>query len=284
MDISDATMAYFLVTGDEHATLTKLQNLLEHRIRPQPFNPRATLRMEAGELCHLAALHGGLRGPSGVQAPQGARGPKRHRPDSGTAFKELYTVPAARYDVAVRYYDASGGHSTFQLKVRGQRWRQLGGERREQHLEDPDPHRRGHPPGRCRRSGGQDRRHRTGPAGLRRPDLPGRGVTPRGAAAGKIEKGVRMRHLPPPTTRAACKQMPQPARGPTRGTPLGLWPALVHRQPESPALRRGLLHPAAGPPPAGAAGAPAAVAAAPGWASRSCWPSGRVPDWRPRSQ
>ena len=47
MDISDATMAYFLVTGDEHATLTKLQNLLENRIRPQPLNPRATLRMEA---------------------------------------------------------------------------------------------------------------------------------------------------------------------------------------------------------------------------------------------
>jgi hypothetical protein len=118
VDISDATMAYFLVTGDEHADLSKLENLLDKRVRPQPLNPRPTVRLEAENFLTLqnyAVSFGDGRASQRLKVSGTLNATGRIR----TAFKELYTLPAARYDVAVRYYDASGGHSTFQLKVNG---------------------------------------------------------------------------------------------------------------------------------------------------------------------
>jgi hypothetical protein len=118
VDISDATMAYFLLTGDETADLTKLENLLDKRLRPQPLNPRTTLRMEAENFVTLQN-YTVVSGDGQVSQRLKVRGPQNATARIRTAFKELYTVPDARYDVQVRYYDASGGQSTFQLKVNG---------------------------------------------------------------------------------------------------------------------------------------------------------------------
>jgi hypothetical protein len=118
VDISDATMAYFLVTGDESADLTKLENLLDKRIRPQPLNPRTTLRMEAENFVTLqnyTVAFGDRLASKRLKVSGVQNATCRIR----TKFKELYTVPEGRYDVEVRYYDASGGQSTFQLKVNG---------------------------------------------------------------------------------------------------------------------------------------------------------------------
>jgi len=39
-DISDATMTYFLLTGDEDADLAKLKSLLDDKKLPAPIDPR----------------------------------------------------------------------------------------------------------------------------------------------------------------------------------------------------------------------------------------------------
>jgi hypothetical protein len=118
VDVSDATMAYFLATGDETATLAKLESLLDKRIRPQLVMPRTTIRMEAENFVTLqnyAVVFGDRRASKRlkVRGAQNATGIIR------TKFKELYAVPEGRYDVEVRYYDAVGGQSTFQLKING---------------------------------------------------------------------------------------------------------------------------------------------------------------------
>ncbi len=46
-DISDATMAYFLLTGDEDADLGKLKSLLDQKKIPSPMDPRRQIRIEA---------------------------------------------------------------------------------------------------------------------------------------------------------------------------------------------------------------------------------------------
>jgi hypothetical protein len=118
VDISDSTMAYFLLTGDENADLTKLDNLLDNRIRPQPLNPRATLRMEAENFVTLQN-YTVVFGDSQLSQRLKVTGAQNATCRIRTKFNELYTVPSARYDVEVRYYDASGGQSSFQLKVNG---------------------------------------------------------------------------------------------------------------------------------------------------------------------
>jgi hypothetical protein len=46
-DISDSTMTYFLLTGDEDADLTKLKGLLDDKKIPAPTDPRKQVRLEA---------------------------------------------------------------------------------------------------------------------------------------------------------------------------------------------------------------------------------------------
>ena len=46
-DISDSTMTYFLMTGDEDADLGKLKRLLDEKIVPEPMEPRQYVRLEA---------------------------------------------------------------------------------------------------------------------------------------------------------------------------------------------------------------------------------------------
>src|SRR5688572_1038314 len=46
-DISDATMTYFLLTGDEEATSEKLKALLDQKRKPTPITTRREIRIEA---------------------------------------------------------------------------------------------------------------------------------------------------------------------------------------------------------------------------------------------
>jgi len=117
-DISDSTMTYFLLTGDEDADLAKLERVLDGKQFPPPVDPRAEVRIEAENfltLEHCEVEHSSdqrishrlsvkLTGASGRIA---------------TPFCQPYTAPHARYNIDVRYFDRAGGGCRFALYVNG---------------------------------------------------------------------------------------------------------------------------------------------------------------------
>jgi hypothetical protein len=118
-DISDSTMTYFLLTGDEDADLSKLKNLLDNKTVPVPMMPRPKVRIEAENFRTLVNF--------GVDKSNDRR--TSHRLSvkltnsiTGhicTSFDQPYTADSGLYDVEVRYFNEKAGHSEFKLYVNG---------------------------------------------------------------------------------------------------------------------------------------------------------------------
>jgi hypothetical protein len=113
-DISDATMTYFLLTGDEDADLAKLKVLLDDKVRPPVIAQRATIRLEAenfriidgfvveyGDRNVSKRLQTRLTGPTGRIA---------------TPFDDIYTADG-RYDVEVRYFTEKPQGCRFRVLI-----------------------------------------------------------------------------------------------------------------------------------------------------------------------
>ncbi|UCD51108.1 MAG: hypothetical protein JSW27_00460, partial [Phycisphaerales bacterium] len=118
-DISDATMTYFLLTGDEDADLFKLQRLLDEKKRPDTVTQRETIRMEAEN----------FRALDGFEVRQGDRKASKRlsvRWRDGqtgriaTRFDEIH-ASTGRYDVGIRYRNAGEGACSLTLYVNGAR-------------------------------------------------------------------------------------------------------------------------------------------------------------------
>lgn len=127
-DISDSTMTYFLLTGDEQLDLTKLERLLEDRKLPAVIKQRPTIRMEAENFR-------ALRGCDVARADRKASKRLKVELDQAgttgsikTAFNEIY-AGAGRYDIGIRYMDTNRGKCTYTLlvngKLQGLPWRAL---------------------------------------------------------------------------------------------------------------------------------------------------------------
>ena len=118
-DISDATMTYFLLTGDEDADLGKLKNLLDDKKVPAPTDPRKAVRIEAENFKTLDNFTVDERNSRSASHRLSVRrtkaGPGRIR----TPFDQPYTAESALYDVEVRYMDEKGGRCQFSLSVNG---------------------------------------------------------------------------------------------------------------------------------------------------------------------
>ena len=124
-DISDSTMTYFLLTGDEDADLAKLKLLLDDKKTPLIAEQRKAIRIEAEnfrclneyrvEYSDRDASHRLCAGLRSIGA-----GSIR------TTLNDIYVV-AGRYDVEVRYFDEKDGRSHFSLYVnrtqKGASWR-----------------------------------------------------------------------------------------------------------------------------------------------------------------
>ena len=126
-DISDSTMTYFLMTGDEDADLGKLKKLLDEKIVPAQMEPRQYVRIEAENFRILENY--------AVEHLNDRKASKRlsvrlSSIDSGrisTPFDEPYTAQSGCYDVEVRYFDEKDGRGELKLSingaVKGQPWR-----------------------------------------------------------------------------------------------------------------------------------------------------------------
>ena len=118
-DISDSTMTYFLLTGDEDADLTKLKSLLDDKKIPAPIDPRKYVRIEAENfrtLDNYAVEHRNDRRAShrlSVRLARVAVGRIL------TPFDQPYTAHSGHYDIDIRYFDEDDGQCRFGLYVNG---------------------------------------------------------------------------------------------------------------------------------------------------------------------
>jgi hypothetical protein len=117
-DVSDATMTYFLLTGDERCDPQKLAALLDRKQKPDPVVIRPTLRLEAEnftllENCTPVTLGRQASQDVAVRLADAPRGLIR------TEFHEIHAAPSGRYEAAVQYRDAGSGAAAYVLRING---------------------------------------------------------------------------------------------------------------------------------------------------------------------
>ncbi|UCC97543.1 MAG: hypothetical protein JSW66_17075 [Phycisphaerales bacterium] len=119
-DISDSTMTYFLLTGDEDADLGKLKSLLDDKKVLVPMDPRQQIRIEAENFKTLdnytVEQRNDRRASHRLSVKRTSTADGRIR----TPFNQPYAADRARYDVEVRYFDEKNGRCRFALHVNGQ--------------------------------------------------------------------------------------------------------------------------------------------------------------------
>lgn len=118
-DISDATMAYFLLTGDEDANLDKLKSLLDDKKIPAPVNARRQIRMEAENFKTLDNFLVESSNDRNVSHRLDVKKAKAGPAAIRTPFDQPYTADSALYDVEVRYFDQKSSPSRFTLLING---------------------------------------------------------------------------------------------------------------------------------------------------------------------
>ena len=118
-DISDSTMTYFLLTGDENANLTKLKRLLYDKKIPAPMNPRKYVRIEAENFRTLDNYIVENRSDRRASHRLNVRITKPSAGRIHTPFDQPYTSDSGLYDVEVRYFDEKDGRSELKLYVNG---------------------------------------------------------------------------------------------------------------------------------------------------------------------
>lgn len=120
-DISDSTITYFLLTGDEDANLTKLKNLLDDKDIPVPMDPRDTVRFEAENFLALDNFEVEHRNDRRASKRLSIRLASNERGRIRTPFNQPYTAESGRYDVDVRYFDAKEGQCRLGLMINDSR-------------------------------------------------------------------------------------------------------------------------------------------------------------------
>lgn len=128
-DISDSTMIYFLLTGDEQLDLTKLENLVDGRLVPAIRKQREIIRLEAENFRVLNNMGVQRAGRDVSKRLKVALKGTGRKGSILTRFDEIY-ANGGRYDIRVRYFDRANGQCTFALSVagdqKGSSWRASG--------------------------------------------------------------------------------------------------------------------------------------------------------------
>jgi len=118
-DCSDSGMAYFLMTGDEKAEISKVKKLLDDNVLPAPVDPREYIRIEAENFLTLDNYDVEHRNDRNVSHRINVKLARIAAGRISTHFDEPYTADKARYDVDVRYFDEKDGRSRLSFYVNG---------------------------------------------------------------------------------------------------------------------------------------------------------------------
>ena len=119
-DISDSTMTYFLLTGDEDADLGKLKSLLDDKKVPAPMDPRRQIRIEAENFKTLDNFLVESSNDRSVSHRLSVRQAKVGAARIRTPFDQPYTAGSALYDAEIRYFDQKNSQCRFTLYVNGE--------------------------------------------------------------------------------------------------------------------------------------------------------------------
>jgi hypothetical protein len=117
-DVSDATMAYFLLAGDEKCDPQKLAALLDRKQRPDIIDIRPTIRLEAE---NFSLLENCVPVAVGRQASQNVlvRTSNMSKGILRTEFHEIHAAQSGRYDVGVQYRYTGNGAVSFAILING---------------------------------------------------------------------------------------------------------------------------------------------------------------------
>ncbi len=118
-DCSDSGMAYFLMTGDERAEISKVRKLLDDNILPVPTDPREYIRIEAENFLKLETYEVEHRNDRNVSHRINVKLAGITTGRISTYFDQPYTADKALYDIDVRYLDEKNGRSRFSLYING---------------------------------------------------------------------------------------------------------------------------------------------------------------------
>jgi hypothetical protein len=117
-DVSDATMTYFLLTGDEQCDPKKLAALLDKKQKPDPIAIRPTIRLEAE---NFSLLENCVPVTVGKQASQSVAVRMSDTPKGliRTDFHEIYAAQSGRYEVSIQYRETNSSAATCTLRING---------------------------------------------------------------------------------------------------------------------------------------------------------------------
>ena len=113
-DCTDAGMAYFLVTGDEEASISKLKRLLEDKAIPDPVEGR-TVRMEAENFKSFRQFDVTREREASQRLAVIYSGDSDG--EISTAFNEIHIPASSQYDVSVRFHPASDTAAEYRFYV-----------------------------------------------------------------------------------------------------------------------------------------------------------------------
>ena len=126
-DISDSTMTYFLLTGDENADLDKFKSLLDEKIVPAPITTRPEIRIEAENFRTLENYKVDNRNDRNASHRLSVKLTNTADGCIRTPFDQPYAEDRALYDVEVRYFDEKDGQGELKFlingAVKGKPWR-----------------------------------------------------------------------------------------------------------------------------------------------------------------
>jgi hypothetical protein len=119
-DISDSTMTYFLMTGDEDADLPKMKRLLDDKVMPTPISERWYIRLEAENFRvfeNVDVLYD--RRDRSVSQRLCVLGEGFDRTGMETLFDEPYTADHGIYDIHVRTFAEAENPGDIALSING---------------------------------------------------------------------------------------------------------------------------------------------------------------------
>ena len=117
-DCSDSGMIYFLLSGNEKATVQDLNHLLHGRV-PAPLAQRPSIRLEAENFQQENFTTPKQRLGSGVSQRTAAQlAPGKNEGSIRTIFKQPYAT-SGQYDIDIRHFDAKSGNCELTLLVGG---------------------------------------------------------------------------------------------------------------------------------------------------------------------
>ncbi|MBT3383615.1 MAG: hypothetical protein HN778_02215 [Prolixibacteraceae bacterium] len=126
-DASDAGMAYFLMTGDEEATLPKIKRLIADKNPDTPTFNRKRIRMEAENFKNLNGVEVEYINERACSQRLSVKYSGKSMAELSTEFKEIRITQKNEFDISFHFFSGENSNSEYGLYVnntlQGETWK-----------------------------------------------------------------------------------------------------------------------------------------------------------------